>query len=142
MKSAEAEHGDPVTPTPISAYRPPTARVADPGDSAARVRHSGLGIASFVISCVCAVLILVLLIVAGVMEMSTPGGVSEESPVVIIVGLLLIFFVFLALVGLGLGIAGLCQSERKKVFAVLGTVFGLATVGGTAAIVAIGLTMG
>ena len=54
------------------------------------------------------------------MEMSTPGGVNEESPVVIIVGVLLIFFVFLALFGLGLGIAGLCQSKRKKVFAVLG----------------------
>jgi hypothetical protein len=126
----------------MSAYRPPTARVADQGDGAAKMRHSGLGIASFVISCVCAVLILVLLIVAGVMEVSTPGGVSEESPVVIVVGLLLIFFVFLALVGLGLGIAGLFQSERKKAFAVLGTVFGLATVGGTAAIVAVGLTMG
>ena len=126
---------------PISAYRPPNAYVADPRDDAVNTRHSGFGIASFVIACVSAVLIFVLLLVAGVIESSTPGGMDEQSPVAIAIGLAAIVFVFLALVGLGLGIAGLFQSERKKVFAVLGTIFGLITVLGTAAIVAVGMMM-
>ena len=142
MKSAESEQRASVTPMPVSPYRPPAAPVADPRDDGAKRRHSGLGIASFVIGCVSAVLILVLLVVAGVMEASTPGGMSETSPAAIAIGLMLFLFVFLSLVGLGLGIAGLFQSERKKVFAVLGTIFGGVTVLGTAGIVALGLSMG
>jgi hypothetical protein len=142
VKSAESEQGASVAPMPISAYRPPNARVADPRDDSVNTRHSGLGIASFVIGCVSAVLILVLLVVAGVLEASTPGGMSDTSPSAIAIGLLLFLFVFLALVGLGLGISGLFQSGRKKVFAVLGTVFGAVTVMGTGAIVAIGMSMG
>jgi hypothetical protein len=126
----------------MSAYRPPAARVADPADGVVKVRHSGLGIASFVIGCVSAVLILVLMAIAGAIEVSTPGGMSETSPVAIVVGLLMFLFVFLALVGLGLGIAGLFQSQRRRLFAVLGTVFTLVTLVGSAAVVLIGLTMG
>jgi hypothetical protein len=141
VKPAESEHGASVTPVPISAYRPPNAYVADPRDVPSNTRHSGFGIASFVIACVSAVLIFILLLVAGVIESSTPGGMDENSPVTIAIGLLAIVFVFLSLVGLGLGIAGLFQSERRKVFAVLGTVFGLVTVLGTAAIIAVGMSM-
>jgi hypothetical protein len=142
VQSAESEQAASVTQMPISAYRPPNARVADPRDDVAKMRHSGLGIASFVLACVSTVLILVLLVVAGVMEASTPGGMSETSPAAIAIGLLLFLFVFVALVGVGLGIAGLFQSERKKVFAVLGTVFGGVTLLGTASIVAIGMSVG
>jgi len=137
VKPAESEPD-----SSISAYRPPNAHVADPRDSAVKVRHSGLGIASFVVSCVSGLLILILLVVAGVVEMSTPDGMTEESPIAIAIGLLLFLFVFLTLIGLGLGIAGLFQSERKKVFAVLGTIFGGLTLLGTSAIMLIGLSMG
>lgn len=125
----------------MSAYRPPATPVADPHDSAPRLRHSGIGIASFVISCVSTVLIVALVVVAGVIEVSTPGGMAEDSVVAIVIGLMMFFFVFLALIALGLGIAGLFQAQRRKVFAALGTVLSVATVGGAAALVVIGLTM-
>ena len=82
-----------------------------------------------------------MVVVAGVVEMSTPDGMTEESPIAIAIGLLLFLFVFLTLVGIGLGIAGLFQSERKKVFAVLGTIFGTFTLLGTSAIMLIGMSV-
>ena len=50
-------------------------------------------------------------------------------------------FLFAALVSLGLGIGGLLQKERKKVFAILGTVFSAAIILCTVALIALGLAM-
>lgn len=86
-------------------------------------KHSGLGIASFIVSIVSGILTFLLVVVAGVIEASTPGGIDEESAGAIVLGLLLFAFLGMLLVGLGLGIAGLFQKERKKIFAILGTVF-------------------
>src|SRR6218665_3861150 len=86
-------------------------------------KHSGLGIASFIISIVTGILIFLLFIVAGVVESSTPGGINEESTEAIVLGLFIILMLFINLVAIGLGIGGLCQSERKKIFAILGTIF-------------------
>ncbi|WP_447593413.1 hypothetical protein [Aquipseudomonas campi] len=86
-------------------------------------KHSGLGIASFIISIVTGILIFLLFIVAGVIESSTPGGINEESTEAIVLGLFIILMLFINLVAIGLGIGGLCQSERKKIFAILGTIF-------------------
>lgn len=104
--------------------------------------HSGLGIASFVISILSGVLIFFLIVIAGVMEASTPGGMDEESVGAIVVGLFLIGFLFTALVALGLGIGGLVQRNRKKIFAILGTVFSGLTIVGTLFIMLLGLAMG
>ena len=43
------------------------------------LKHSGLGIAATVIGGASTVLIFMLFMVAGVMELSTPGGGDEES---------------------------------------------------------------
>jgi hypothetical protein len=43
---------------------------------------------------------------------------------------------------LGLGIAGLVQKNRKKIFAVLGTIFSALSCMGTISVVVIGLVMG
>ena len=105
-------------------------------------KHSGLGVASFVISVITAVLAFLLIVGAGVLEVTTPGGVDEESAVAIVVGLLIIGCMVIDLVALGLGIAGLVQRDRKKVFAVLGTVFSAATILGIIFVIMLGMMAG
>ncbi len=105
-------------------------------------KHSGLGIAAFVMSLVFGVLMLVLFVVAGVMETSTPGGVDENSPEAMLLGLLIIGCLLGLLVALALGIAGLFQRERKKVFAILGIIFSGFAVFGTIVLMLIGLAAG
>ena len=106
------------------------------------LKHSGLGITSFISSLVSGVLIFLLIALAGVMEATTPGGINEESASAILVGLFLFAFLFVALVALGLGIGGLLQKDRKKVFAVLGTVFSSVTIVGTLFVMMVGLAIG
>ncbi len=107
----------------------------------AGARHTGMGIASFVTSMVAAVLVFMLLLVAGVMEVTTPGGIDEESAGAVIVGLCIIALLGIDLVAIGLGIAALLQVGSKKVFAVLGLVFACVTIVGTLLLMVIGNTM-
>ena len=81
------------------------------------LKHSGLGIASFIVSIAAGVCIFFTFVIAGAIEATTPGGMNEESVTAIIIGLLLVIFLFATLVSLGLGIGGLFQKERKKIFA-------------------------
>ncbi|MEJ2437470.1 MAG: hypothetical protein P8Y49_07125 [Sulfurovaceae bacterium] len=86
-------------------------------------KHSGIGIASFVISIVAGILIFIVLAIAGSIEASTPGGIDENSTEAVMIGLAIIGLLFLNVLSVGLGIGGLLQKERKKIFAILGTVF-------------------
>lgn len=86
-------------------------------------KQSGLGIASFIISITTGVLIFMLFMVAGAMAAATHGNLDNNSVGLILLGLFIIFFILLDLVAVGLGIAGLFQNNRKKVFAILGLVF-------------------
>ena len=88
-----------------------------------REGHSKLGIASFVTAIVGGLLFLTLGVSLGYMELNTPGGIDETSKVVILMGLGIILALFILLISLGLGIGGLIQKERKKIFSVLGVVF-------------------
>ena len=105
-------------------------------------KHSGLGIASFITSIISGILTLVLIGVAGVMQASTPGGMDEKSAGAVVVGLFMIFFLGASLVALGLGIGGLIQKDRKKIFAILGTVFAAITFLGTILLMMVGLATG
>jgi hypothetical protein len=104
-------------------------------------KHSGLGIASFITSIVSGILIFLLIVIAGVMEASSPGGLDEESAGAVVVGLFLFAFLGASLVALGLGIGGLIQKERKNIFAILGTVFAAVSIVGTTFIMVLGLAM-
>lgn len=106
------------------------------------VKHSGVGIASFVTSIVAGVLIFLLVIIAGVLEVSTPGGMGEESIAAVLIGLFLFAFLGAELVALGLGIGGLIQKDRKKIFAILGVVFSATALLITLFILFLGLAMG
>ena len=101
-------------------------------------KHSGLGISSFVISIITGVLMFVLIVIAGVMEASTPGGIDENSASAVIVGLFIFALIAVDVVALGLGIAGLTQKDRKQIFTVLGLVFSAATIVGTISLSVIG----
>ena len=88
-----------------------------------RKGHSKLGIASFVTAIVGGLSFLTLGVSLGYMELNTPGGIDETSKAVILMGLGIILALFILLISLGLGIGGLIQKERKKIFSVLGVVF-------------------
>ena len=99
--------------------------------------HSGLGIASFIISLAAGAALVVLLGIAGVIE-SQPGGMDEESAGAVLVGLLLALTALAHVLALGLGIAALVQAGRGKLFGVLGTVFASTGLIGTVLIFLLG----
>ena len=83
------------------------------------MKHSGLGLASFILSLTMYTGIFVLLV--------TTGEIDEESTETMVLGALFIAAGLASCVALGLGIAGLLQRDRKKVLTVLGTVFSTLT---------------
>ena len=84
----------------------------------------------------------VLFVIAGIMETTTPGGIDEKSPLSAFLGILLIGGFFADFVALCLGIAGLCESRRKKVFATLGTICAAAVLVLSLLLMLIGSLMG
>lgn len=104
-------------------------------------RHSSLGIASFITSIASGFLIFFAFVIAGVMSMSSPEVMDEESASAIILGLCLFGSLLVSLVALGLGISGLLQKDRRQIFAVLGTVFSVVMIAGTFLLVLLGLAM-
>lgn len=104
-------------------------------------KHSGLGIASFIISIISGLLELVCVIIAGVMQSKTPGGIDETSIGASLVGLGIIGGVLLAFIGFALGVAGLFQKGRNIIFTILGIIGNLSTAFIIIILMLIGLTM-
>lgn len=104
--------------------------------------QSGLGVASLILSLLSALGLFVLLAVAGIVETSTPGGMDENSPEAMLIGLFLIGFVCTALLALGLGIGGLVQENRRKALAITGTVLASVTLIGITFVMMLGIALG
>ena len=104
-------------------------------------RHSGMGIASFVISVITGITTFLIFVYAGMKEMSLPGGVSEHSGVAMMIGFSMILAWMLLFVGMILGAVALFEKNRKKVFAVLGLVFNLGMLVLSALLIVIGISM-
>ena len=102
-------------------------------------KHSGLGIASFALSLLMSAGIFFIIMAAGVIETARPGGLDENSPAAVVIGLIVLAAGFANLVAMGLGIAGLFQKDRNKVFAILGTCFATLATILTAAVIVVGL---
>jgi hypothetical protein len=102
-------------------------------------KQSGFGIASFMIVMLVGSLEFAILVIAGIMEATEPGGIDEESPVVILLGVVMIGGLLLDIVGVALGIAGLTQRDRRKGFAVVGVVIGSLVFLGVLFILMVGL---
>ena len=104
--------------------------------------NSGLGKASFIISIIAGVFILFFIILAGVLEANTPGGIDENSDGAAVLGCSFILFMLAELVALGLGIGGMCVKGRKKVLAILGTCFSAVALLGSMCLALLGLAAG
>ncbi|MCX2920121.1 hypothetical protein ORK51_08070 [Stenotrophomonas rhizophila] len=100
--------------------------------------HSGMGIAAFITAVCGAVLMLGLVVIAGIIETTTPGGMEETSMSAILVGLGLMLTALMQLVAFGLGVAGAVQADRRRVFAVLGLVFSIGSMLGVVLLMVIG----
>jgi hypothetical protein len=66
---------------------------------------------------------------------------DERSPVAVLLGLLLLGGVLVEFFAIGLGIAGICQRDRKKLFGVLGVVIGSLVLFGILLVIIIGALM-
>ncbi len=106
-----------------------------------RTGQSRLGLASLGISLLSAVGLFVVFVFAGVIEASTPSGMSEESLEAMVIGLFMFGFIGLDLISIGLGIAGVFQKTRDRVTAIVGTVIATATVIVTMSLVLIGINV-
>jgi len=82
--------------------------------------HSGLGIASCVIAACAFVFIVLLFAVAGMMAVSQRGQVADDSAEAMMLGGLLLLDAIAMLVGLILGIVGIAQGGRNKLYAGIG----------------------
>lgn len=105
-------------------------------------KNSGLGIASFILSILAGLSIFAVLVIAGVIETANPGGMSEDSVEAVILGLLILGLLFASVVALGLGIAGLFQNDRNKIFAILGTIFASLSSLCTVSVILVGIALG
>jgi hypothetical protein len=101
-------------------------------------KHSRLGIASFAISMVVGLLFVALFAVAGVLNAGRfqRGG---SYPGQALIGFIAIFLLTAEVVAVGLGIASVCQSARKRVLGILGLTCSSLTLLGVIALMIIGL---
>ncbi len=106
-----------------------------------QLKQSGLGIASLVIAILAGVAIFALIVYAGMMAASSGGEIDEESPLAIALGLGLFAVIGLHLLGIGLGVAGLFQSNRARTVAVLGLTLNFLIIAGFVCLMVIGLTV-
>lgn len=105
-------------------------------------KHSGLGISSFIISIITAIIVFALIVMAGIMESRSPGGMDEEAPQTMVLGCFILAGLLMYLIGIGLAIGGLCQTSRNRLFAVLGLIFNILFSLGIFGLMVIGLAMG
>ena len=101
-------------------------------------KHSRLGIASFGISIVVGCLMFALFIIASLLN---AGRIQQghEYPGQVIVGLIGIALLAGDVIAVGLGIAALCQSGRRRLFGILGLTFSSATIVGAIGLIILGL---
>lgn len=85
------------------------------------LRHSGVGIASFVISLIAIIILLGLILLAILTEAI---GISADSQEILylIIGFSAIILGLLSIIGIVLGIIGVFQEDRKRVFSILGLI--------------------
>lgn len=91
-------------------------------------KHSGFGIASFIIAVGVGVLDLLLFGLAFVLGGIVPSVVQRGSTILYVFGAIVMLGFVASLVGSGLGIAGLRQKNRKRVLSILGLIFNCAIV--------------
>jgi hypothetical protein len=102
--------------------------------------HSGLGIASFLISLGAGAILCIVIGIAGVLD-TQPGRLDEDSVAAGLLGLAMVATGLAQTLALGLGIAALVQAGRNKLYGVLGTVFSATGLVGTTLLFLLGALM-
>ena len=105
-------------------------------------KHSGFGIASFVISLLAGAGMLLGLLLAAGIEAAQPGALDEESLVTALAGLVFLGLMLAEAVAVLLGIGSLFQGDRKKIFGALGMGCASVTLFCLIALILLGLVMG
>lgn len=124
-------------PTP---YQTPTADVFErPEELRGRRKHSGLGIASFMIAILGGLTAFAGMGAIFFLEGNSANGVEEMH--VMMLGFCILGVGGLSFVGVALGIAAIVQTERMRTFGVIGLVFNLLIVLSIAGLMVLGLTM-
>ncbi len=101
-------------------------------------RQSGLGIASLILSILIGIMLFAAICFAGFMEASTSGGMSDDSPFLVLIGLFVIAGMFGNFVGIVLAAVGLAQKNRAKTVSVIGLSLNIMCLLGVAALMVIG----
>ncbi len=105
-------------------------------------KHSGLGIASLIVSLATGLVVFLAVGALAVMDSAVEGGLDEESPAVVLLGLVILGSMAVLLGSLGLGVAGLFQPDRNRTTAIIGTIVSAAAFLGITALVCLGLLAG
>ena len=103
------------------------------------MKHSGLGIASFIISLLNGVLMLILVIASAAM---VNEGLTENDPGMQLLGVVLLGSVVLTMVGGIFGIITCFQKTRKIFFGIIGLVLNAMTFLGIIILMIIGIAEG
>jgi hypothetical protein len=101
--------------------------------------HSRVGIVSLVIAVLSGIGMCCMMTFAA--TQANNAEMTEDSPMAIALGLMLLGDIFFALVGIGFGVAGFFAQERKKLFPVLGTILNTVTVVAIVFVIILGLMM-
>jgi hypothetical protein len=104
--------------------------------------HSPIGVVSFVLALLAGLGLLGIIIGAAVMAAGGRTELDEESPQAMVIGLVFVLSLFGSFIGLGFGIGGLFQRDRKRVFTVLGLCGNALLLLGTAGLIALGMAAG
>lgn len=106
------------------------------------IKHSGLGIASFIIGIIQSIASFTAIIISGATYATYSIPTENQEIIFAIIGLVIFVGLFIHLIGIGLGIAGLLQKNRKKVFSILGLIFNISCVMVVILIICLGLIAG
>ena len=127
------------------------------GEGGRENRHSRMGVASFVIAILVVVATLALVVGAPLLLSQTdaldlqnfdpanPQSIDLSDPAIIalqVIGLAFIVSVLLSFVGFGLGVAGVIQRRRKRIFAVIGAVVNGLVIAGVVVLILLSVAVG
>ncbi|KJV37007.1 hypothetical protein [Luteibacter yeojuensis] len=111
-----------------------------PAQRAASLPQSGLGIASFVVALVSGVAILGAIVLSALL-VAGGGDNADHLPLFGLIGLVLIFFLLMALVGTVLALVALRRQDRRRTFAAIGLGLNVFILLGTGAMMLIGTVL-
>lgn len=106
------------------------------------VPHSLLGVAAFVIGLLVAVGEVAMFVLAGWMTISMGDAASEDSPLMVAVGLGICGGITLAVLGLTVGAISLVLPARRREFGLLGVLLNGMVIAGVCGLMALGLLAG